>query len=138
MTYLNANTRRTFRLTTLILTAMMTLILGLIVLTLFSGCGTNAPTKAAQGEQVLISTVNAGVSQIVAAINAGKLTQKQCDQFKTAYITYYDAQQALRAVIENLNVASGANSAADLQSAQNSAVMAEQALIATINSLLPH
>src|SRR5579859_2583580 len=87
-----------------ILTLIMSLALGTLTMGLLgSGCGTNAPTKAAQAEQIVITTANKAVQYVVKQINAGKLTQKQCDKFKTVYTDYYDAQQLVKAAIEKAN-----------------------------------
>lgn len=110
------------------LSAGLTLICG--------GCGTNAPTKAAQAEQVVIASVNAGVKSIVVAINAGKLTAKQKADFKTAYIAYYDAQQIARAAIEKFNAADPNATAQDMSDAQNAVTGAENALLSVINTIL--
>lgn len=114
----------------------VSLLASTLVFSSFMGCGTNAPTKAAQAEQVLITSVNVGVKQIVAAINAGKLTAKQCEQFKTAYMAYYDAQQVARAAIEKFNANQPGATAQDMADAQTAVSNAEQTLLALINSLL--
>lgn len=108
----------------------------MMTLAMFEGCGTNAPTKAAQSEQVVITSVNVAVKQIVSAINAGKLTQKQCDTFKTAYVAYYDAQQVARAAIERFNAADPKATAQDMADAQNAVNNAEMTLLGIVNGLL--
>jgi hypothetical protein len=103
-----------------------------------SGCGTNAPTKAAQAEQIIITTVNDGVRVIVPMINAGKLTRKQCDQFNTAYDAYYNSQQLVKAAIEKVNSASPTATVDDISRAQSAVNSAEQSLLSIINSIIPH
>ncbi len=125
------------RRTTFVMTVILSLGLALILISLISGCGTNAPTKAAQAEQVVITTVNDGVRVIVREINAGHLTQKQCDTFSAAYTDYYNAQQILKAVIEKANATSPTATPADIARAQTSVTEAETALLAFINSVIP-
>lgn len=101
-----------------------------------SGCGTNAPTKAAQAEKILITSVNAGLVVIVNDINAGKLTHKQVDQFNAAYTDYYNAQQILKAVIEKANTAQPGATVEDIGNAQNAVDNAEKSLLAIINQIV--
>jgi hypothetical protein len=103
---------------------------------LTDGCADTAATKAVKTERVIITSVNIGVKQIVNAINAGKLTQKQCDQFKAAYVAYTDAQKLAKAAIEKLNAASSGATTADVDLANAAVADAETALLAFINSVL--
>lgn len=113
--------------------ALMTLIMGIVGL---SGCGTNAPTKAAQAEQVVITTVNDAVHVIVPMINAGKLTRAQCDAFTSAYSKYYAAQMVVKAAIEKVNSSVPGATAADIASAQTAVDNAETTLLALVNSYI--
>lgn len=120
-------------LTLILMLAMGTLLMGLMSL---SGCGTNAPTKAAQAEQVVITTVNDAVHVIVPMINAGKLTQAQCNAFTEAYSKYYAAQMVVKAAIEKVNAGQPGATAADIASAQTAVDNAETSLLALVNSYL--
>jgi len=93
-----------------------------------TGCGTNAPTKAAQGEQILITVVNDGMQQWAAFVNAGKATQSQINIVHTTYDGYYAAQQLAKAVIEK--------SLADIAQANQAVKDAETALLALLNKYL--
>lgn len=101
-----------------------------------NGCGTNTPTKAAQVDKVVITTVNDGVKIIVKKINAGQLTQKQCDSFNDYYQKYYDAQQIVKAAIEKVNSAGATATVDDINRAQTAVNSAERALLDFINSVL--
>lgn len=103
---------------------------------LLTGCGTNAPTKAAQAEQVLITSVNAGMSAWAAWVNSGNATQKQIDTVKAAYADYFNAQQVAKAVIEKAITASGTASAADITAANTAVVNAETSLLSLLNTFL--
>lgn len=100
------------------------------------GCGTNAPTKAAQADQVLITTVNDAAQQWALYVNAGKAKQSQIDRFKTAYDAYYTAQQAARATIEKLIAKDPTTTAADVATANQAVLNAENALVSLVNSYL--
>ena len=102
-----------------------------------AGCGTTPATKLAQGEKVVITSVNVGVKQVVSAINAGKLTQKQCDSFRKYYTDYTDAQLLAKAAIEKLNASSAGATADDAQLANEAVNKAELTLLAFINSVIP-
>ena len=105
-------------------------------LALLPGCGTNAPTKAAQAEQIVITTVNQAVKILVGKINAGQLTQSQIDKFHTAYDAYFAAQQVARAAIEKLNAAGASAATSDVATAQAAVNDAEQTLISLANKLI--
>ena len=105
---------------------------------LWTGCGTNTPTKAAQAEQVLITSVNAGMAAWATWVNAGNATQKQIDTVKSAYGDYFAAQQVAKAVIEKAITASGTASAADIAAANTAVTNAETALLSLLNQFLGH
>lgn len=101
-----------------------------------TGCGTNAPTKAAQAEQILIRSVNDGMTEWAAYVNAGKAKSSQIQQVKNAYNIYYTTQLAIKAVIEKLIAKDPGTSVQDLATANAAVVDAENALIATLNAFL--
>jgi hypothetical protein len=103
---------------------------------LIDGCGSTPATKLAQGEKVLITSVNVAVRQVVIAINAGKLTQKQCDTFKKYYVDYTEAQKVAKAAILKLNAAQPGATTADADAANNAVQEAETVLLSFINSVL--
>lgn len=106
-----------------------------LLLTLVPGCGTNAPTKAAQGEQILITSVNAGMDQWVAYVNSGKAKQSQIDAVHNAYDAYYAAQQVAKAVIEKAIAGQGATQA-DVTTANQAVTNAENVLLALLNQFI--
>lgn len=113
--------------------AMGMLIMGVLTL---SGCGINPQTKVAQGEKIIITAVNDGIKIIVKKINAGQLTQRQCDTFNSYYQKYYDAQMVVKAAIEKVNSAGATATMDDVNRAQTAVNQAEAALLNFINSLL--
>lgn len=115
---------------------MLSLALCAVAVMPMTGCGTNAPTKAAQAEQILITSVNDAVSELVGAINAGKLTQKQIDEAHAAYTAYYNAQQVAKAAIEKAITAPSGTSQADINTANAAVTNAENALITLANTYI--
>lgn len=101
-----------------------------------TGCGTNAPTQAAQADQIVITSVNAGMSLWVNYVNAGKATQSQIDKVRMAYNAYYTAQQVAKAVIEKAIVANSTVTAADIATANQAVNDAETALLTILNQFL--
>jgi len=101
-----------------------------------TSCGTNAPTKAAQAEAVLITSVNAGMSQWASYVNAGKAKQSQIDTVKTAYNSYYAAQLIAKAVIEKAIAKDPTATAEALNLSSQAVTDAENNLITLLNALL--
>ena len=101
-----------------------------------TGCGTNAPTKDAQGEQILIHTVNDGMAEWANYVNAGKATQKQIDTVHKAYDDYYAAQQVAKAVIEKSIAKDPNTSPADIATANAAVEGAESSLLSLLNQFL--
>ncbi len=102
----------------------------------FTGCGTNAPTKAAQGEQILITAVNDGMTEWAAYVNAGKAKQSQIDLVKISYNSYYTAQQTAKAVIEKVISKDPTATVADVGTANQAVKDAENALLVLLNSFI--
>jgi hypothetical protein len=105
---------------------------------LVSSCGTNAPTKAAQADQILITVVADGMQQWAAYVNAGKATQSQINTVKTAYTAYYTAQQVAKAVIEKAIAKDPTVTTGELSQANQAVKDAETALIAIVNQFIIH
>ncbi len=101
-----------------------------------TGCGTNAPTKAAQAEQILIHSVNDGMATWATYVNAGKAKQSQIDTVHTAYNAYYSAQLVARATIEKAIAKDPSTSAADVTTANNAVTAAETSLLALLNQFI--
>ncbi len=116
---------------------MKSLLLAVLLSTaLLCGCGTNAPTKAAQAEQIVITSVNAAMSQWAAYVNAGKAKQSQIDRVRNIYNGYYTAELAAKAVIEKLIAKDPTTTQADIDTANQAVTDAGNALIAVLNSYL--
>jgi hypothetical protein len=100
------------------------------------GCGTTVPAKAAQGEKILIQSVNDGMALWADRVNAGKATQKQVDQVRKSYNDYLAAQAVAKAAIEKAITAGTASSSADIGAANAAVSAAEQTLLGLLNQLL--
>ena len=107
-----------------------------ILLVCAPGCGTNAPTKAAQAEQILITSVNVAMSQWASHVNAGKATQAQIDNVRKAYEAYYTAQTVAKAAIEKAIVKDPSATPADVATAASAVQSAEVAILGLVNSYL--
>lgn len=120
----------------LALAALLCIAVDATVLLWTPGCGTNAPTKAAQAEQLVIHSVNDGMTEWATFVNAGKAKQSQIDRVKTAYNAYYAAQVTAKAVIEKAIAKDPNTTQADLDTANKAVKDAETSLIGLLNSFL--
>lgn len=100
----------------------------------FVGCGTTPAAKFAQGERVLITSVNDGMTEWSAYVNAGKATQKQVDAVKTGYNAYVTAQGVAKAVLEKSVVSTV--SPTELTTANKAVTDAEAAVLALLNQYI--
>lgn len=101
---------------------------------LLVGCATSAAGKVAQGEKILIQTVNDGMTEWAAYVKAGKARAADVDRIETLYNAYYDAQQIAKAAIEHS--LAGTGSPADLATANAAVKNAEQTLLSALNQIL--
>lgn len=103
------------------------------------GCGSTPASKAAQGERIVIHSVNDAMTEWAAYVNAGKATAQQIKDVQTAYDAYFAAQQVAKAAIEKLAVAESggqATSPADVATANAAVTNAENTLIGLIGSII--
>jgi ABC-type sugar transport system substrate-binding protein len=105
-----------------------------ITANLTTGCGSTPATKAAQAEKIIITSVNDGMQEWAAYVNAGRAKKSQIDKVHTAYNDYYAAQLVAKAVIEKAT--SGPVTQAEIETANKSVTDAEVALLAILNSYL--
>lgn len=101
-----------------------------------AGCGATPATKAAQGEKILIQTVNDGMQEWAAYVKAGKASPALIQKIKTLYNAYYDAQQVAKAAIEKSIASAPGTSPADVDTANQAVKNAEQALLSALNQIL--
>jgi hypothetical protein len=104
------------------------------------GCKNTSPQGVIYTtEGTAITAVDTGMKAWHDWVVAGKATQAQVDTVKTAYQSYYAAQQVAKAALEKYIVATSTNSitaSSDAQRANQSVADAEQALVSIINSFI--
>lgn len=119
---------------------IVSVVLASSLLFMQTGCGTTPVAKAVQGNSIIIYSVDSAMKMWSDYVNAGKATTVDIQRVKSAYMSYYNAQQINKAVIEkwlaSQTATDSASYASDAALANTAVKNAETALINLINSIL--
>jgi hypothetical protein len=112
----------------------------LLIASTFIFCGascnkTSVVQPIVQSEGVIVTSVDTGMKLWSLYVNSGNATQAQVDQVKAAYVTYFNAQNAAKALLETATV-SGSTNSVDLSTANTAVVTAENSLLAILSTYL--
>lgn len=106
------------------------------VVSVHTGCSTDATSTAVNADAVVITGVNAAMTTWASYVNAGKATQSQVATVSNAYSLYYQAQLVASNAASIYSANPSTNTATAKANALAAALASQSNIVAIVNQLV--